>query len=457
MVINGKEISEWVDLVSFENNDPYLLTGLVDAILTQNGAMYDGQYGALIVGQPGNQYLDVDLLNDWTRRSQERYQQRVNLAKNAFYEFSSRLENLKNERDDSMPYERRVIGIAKQPILYRCEDGGISSMVLMKTVFSREQAKYICGWTETYTVQTREVTAPKSGDFFDYGSSRVVSSKNEYVHHGGIWEDENYYYLKPKTEEERKLVLLKYGPEYGVYMDPASRIYEGYKAEGSHIERSLLYTMEHGYIMPVKQVYRLSITPERIQQLLSNRGQQKMNQDNRKAVVGCIELAVAALMMLPFTLLVKAMNLAGILSGKLSWIAKYLLGIFPGLFNAKIWPPVKIFTYGGSLLKDMTPDGQWLVAFWLAVPISITFGLSFLLWMERSAGAGDVVAKIFKQIFLFLALLLVYPIAIPLGVVLTCYQISHQIILRGMAKHDIKKRKKLLARVYGANQMGGVQ
>ena len=37
MMVNGKEISQWVDLVSFDNNQPYLKTGLVDALLTEDG------------------------------------------------------------------------------------------------------------------------------------------------------------------------------------------------------------------------------------------------------------------------------------------------------------------------------------------------------------------------------------------------------------------------------------
>lgn len=452
MVVNGKEISQWVDLVNFDNNSPYLRTDLVDALLTQEGAMYDGQYGDLIAGEPGNQYINVDLLNDWIERSQKRYQQRVNLAKNAYYEFSSRLSKMDVQADDKYPYEKRVIAITKKPVLYRCEDGGISTMVLMKTIFTHEQAKYICGWSETYTVQTKEVTGPKSGDFFDLGSSRVVNSKTEIEHHGGIREDDNYYYLKVKSDEQRDLVLSKFGPEYGVYLDPLSRVHEGHKADGSFVEKSIIYTLENGAIMPVKQVYHLSITPERIQKLLSNRGVSKLQEYSRAAKVGMLELIVAAVMMFPFTCLFVVVDLADILYENASWIAKYLLGILPGIFNGEFWPPTNMFTYGSELLLDTSTDGLWLVSFWLAVPVSIAFGASFLLWRDTPTGISDVFAKIFLQIILIPLLLLVYPLGFPIYMSLTCYMVSHQIILKAMAKYDIKKRKIQIERLASSNK-----
>jgi len=460
MIVNGREISHWIDLVSFDNSEPYLRTGLVDALLTENGAMYDGQYGALIAGEPGNQYIDVDLLNSWIARSQERYQQRVNQAWNAYHEIESRLEKMKVESDDKYPYERRVIAITKKPVLYRCEDGGISSMVLMRTFFTHEQAKYICGWSEAYTVQTKEVTGPKSGDFFDYGSSRVVGSTTQIEHHGGIREDEEYFYLKVNSDEQRELVLSKYGPEFGIFMDPVSRIHEGYKEDGSYVEKSLIYTINNKTIMPVGKTYQLSITPERIQKLLSNRGTMKLEEYSRASKVGMLELIVAAVMMFPITLLLKAVDIVGVLSGKSAWILKYLLGILPGLFHGKFWPPTKIFTYGGTLLSDTTADGQWLAAFWLAVPISIALGMSFILWREKPNGLGDVFTKIFLQIIMIPASLLIYPVAFIIYIPMTCYMISHQIIMRAMAKYDIQKRKKQILRLEKTNPVnktGGVK
>lgn len=452
MMVNGKEISQWVDLVSFDNDQPYLKTGLVDALLTEEGAMYDGQYGSLIAGESGNQYIDVDLLNNWISRSQERYRQRVNLAYNAYYEIDSRLEKMKVETDDNFPYERRVIGITKKPVLYRCEDGGIGSMVLMKTFFTHEQAKNICGWSELYTVQTKEVTGPKSGDFFDLGSSKVVSSTTQAEHHGGIRQDDEYFYIKVKSEEQRNLVLSKYGPEFGIYMDPVSRVHEGYKKDGSFVEKSLLYTMNNKTIMPVGKDYPLSITPERIKTLLSNRGMQKLQEYSRASKIGMLELIVAAFMMFPITLLIKTVDLAGILSDKFTWILKYLLGIFPGLFNLKLWPISSLFSYGGTLLSDTSQDGQWLVAFWLAVPVSIAFGMSFLLWRDRANGVSDVFTKILLQIVMIPAVLLVYPVAFLIYIPMTCYMVSHQIVLLAMAKYDIYRRKKQILRIKRADE-----
>lgn len=457
MVINGKEVSEWMDFLNFQENKITLNTYLVDQFICHSGGDFDGNYASLIAGPPGNQFVNVDRLNEYAAAAGKKAQGQYNRAYMAHAEIQMKIDRIRYDSVADYPYPRRVIGIRKLPIVYRTENGGLNSMLVMKTMFTVEEAKQIYGWSEYYQVQTIEHTAGKSGDFFDYGKSRVVGTSNEVQRHGGITEDAEYYYLRIHSEEQRQAVIKTIGPEYGIYVHPACLVHEGYaNAVNTFISQSMLYTIANGRPIPPKAEYTLSIAPEVVRSLRADRGTRELKRDNHESTIAFLQLFSAMIMMFPITALVKAINLADKLSGKMSWLRNYLLGIFPGLFHGKIWPPSKLFTYGQKMCDPEAGTDPWILAFWLALPICLAFAASFIAWREKAHSVGAAISNLLLQIVMFLVILIAYPLAIPILLSLSCYTLSHRILLGFFTKRDINRRKKELAKQAYNHRMGGM-
>lgn len=457
MYINNKEIREWIDFIDFRDGKAYLNTEYIDAYMCPESADFaDGDYMSLIAGEPGNQYLNIEKMNAIAAASAERAKRQYSLAKNAKSDFIDKLYKMETPpADNSFPYERRVIGIRKMPTIYRTEKGGLSAGILARTMFGYEQAKYIFGWREKNEIQTVEVTPGKSGDFFDHGKSRVVGSTTEITRHGGIYEDDEFYYLHINSEADRAMVINELRNEYGILLDPPSCIYEGYKIEESFFVHSLAYSVSNGRPMPSNMLYPIDITPARAKQLLSGRAGSELAEDKRKSRFSLIQLILSIVLMFPFTLLVHVSGIAGILADKVSWLANYLVSLLPGLFHGKIWPLSDLTGYGTEMLKSASEEDIWLTAFWIAVPVCLAFASSFSVWKDGVNGAGDVVAYIFKQILMFAGHILAYPLAAPVFLGYNSYVIARCILKSYFAKRDISQRKQFLANQANTRKIQG--